>query len=142
MKFKKLAAILIIVILLVLGVFYYISSSKTGRVADIKVYIEAKNDSVEKMNIEASLEKVSKVGVPVGGSMVLPGITLMVKKGMIPISDWYSVGYNGTGIYNLRVALDESFSENQPVIIYVQVVGSRGEKLISGQKELILKENK
>ncbi len=142
MNQKKLIGILIIVILLAIGIFYFIGSSKAGRVAEIKVYIEVKNDSVEITNIEGNLEKVSKIGVPQGGNVVVPGITLMVKKGMIPISDWYSVGYNGPGIYNLRVALDESFSENQPVIVYVQVVGNRGEKLISGQKEIQLKENK
>ncbi len=137
--FVKMVAIIILVIIVLTGIFYIGGSIKSSKVANITIFIESNNESTNITNIEGNLERVPKISLPRGGNLVAPGIAVTIRQNMIPVSDWYSLPLNGTGAYNLKIGLDESFSENKQIAVYVQVVNNRSEKMESAQKELLLK---
>lgn len=138
--FVKIVVGVILIIAVLMGVFYIEGKTKSASVANITIFIEGQDESsIQITDIEGSLEKASKTGMPRGGNLVAPGIAIMARQNMIPISDWYSSPFSGPGTYNLKIGLDESFSENIPTMIYVQAIDSKSQKIISAQKEFLLK---
>lgn len=138
--FVKIVIGIILIIAVLIGVFYIEGKTKSASVANITIFIEGQNESSIKItNIEGSLEKVSKSGMPRGGNLVAPGIAITLRQNMIPISDWYSLPLKGPSTYNLKIGLDESFSENIPTMVYVQAIDNKSQEIIAAQKELLLK---
>lgn len=138
--FVKMIIGIILIIAVLIGVFYIEGKTKSANVANITVFIEGQNESsIQITSIEGSLEKVSRSGMPRGGNLVAPGIAVTLRQNMIPISDWYSLPLKGPGAYNLKIGLDESFSENIPTMIYVQAIDSRSQEITAAQKEFLLK---
>ncbi len=137
--FVKMLAVIILIIIVLTGVFYIGGSIKSAKVANITIFIESNNESINITSIGGSLERAPKISIPRGGNLVAPGIAVTIRQNMIPISDWYSLPLNGTGAYNFKIGIDESFSEDKPIAIYVQAVNNRSEKIESAQKELLLK---
>ncbi len=138
--FVRIVVGIILIIAVLIGVFYIEGKTKSASVANITIFIEGQNESsIQITGIEGNLEKVSKSGMPHGGNLVAPGIAIILRQNMIPISDWYSSPFSGPGTYNIKIGLDESFSENTPTVVYVQAVNNKSEKIESVQKELLLK---
>ncbi|MFZ2411067.1 MAG: hypothetical protein WAW23_05825 [Candidatus Methanoperedens sp.] len=139
--FVKMIVVIILVIAALTGVFYIEGSNKSAKIANINVWVEiaAQNGSVRITNIEGSLEDISKVGLPVGGSLEAPGIAVSINQEKKPVSDWYSLLLmNDSRIYNFRIGLYDAFSEDKNVSVYVQAVDRRNNEIMSAQKELLL----
>jgi len=137
--FTKMIVAIILLIVILTGVFYIEGSKKSGRVADITVFVEIQNESVRITNIEGNLEAISKVGVPAGGRLVAPGVAVLIIQEMKPVSDWYSLTLmNSSRTYNFRIGLYDSFSEDNPVSVYVQAIDRNSRELMSVQKSLLL----
>lgn len=137
----KMIVVIILVIAALTGVFYIEGSKKSAKIANIDVWVEiaAQNGSVRITNIEGNLEDISKVGLPVGGNMEAPGITVSINQENKPVSDWYSsLLMNDTRTYNFRIGLYDTFSEEKPVSVYVQAIDRRSNELMAAQKELLL----
>lgn len=133
--------VIILVIAALIGVFYIESSNKTNKIANINVWVEiaTQNGSVRITNIEGNLEDISRVGLPVGGSLETPGIAVSINQEKKPVSDWYSlILMNDSRIYNFRIGLYDTFSEDKPVYVYVHAIDRRNNELMSAQKELLL----
>lgn len=140
-SYAKMVIGIIIVIAALIGIFYFESSAKSAKVANINVLVEIaiQNGSVRIANIEGNLEEISKVGLPRGGPMEAPGIAVSINQETKPVSDWYSLMLmNDTRTYNFRIGLYDTFSEDKPVTVYVQAIDRRSRELMSAQKELLL----
>ncbi|MFZ3059586.1 MAG: hypothetical protein WA102_07575 [Candidatus Methanoperedens sp.] len=140
-SYAKIVIGIIIVIAALIGVFYFESSAKSAKVANINVLVEiaTQNGSIRITNIEGDLEEISMVGLPRGGLMEAPGIAVSINQEKKPVSDWYSLMLmNDTRTYNFRVGLYDTFSEDKPVFVYVQAIDRRSRELMSAQKELLL----
>lgn len=137
--FLKMIISIVILVVILTSIFYIESSKNSGRVTDINVFIEVDNESVRIKNIEGNLEAVSKVGVPTGGGLEAPGVTVLILQEMRPVSDWYSLTLmNSSRVYNFKIGLYDSFSDDKPVSIYVQAIDRNSKELISVQKRLLL----
>lgn len=140
--FTKMIVAVILLIAVLVGVFYIEGSKKSGRVADISVFIEVQNESVRVANIEGNIEPISKVGVPQGGILEAPGVAVLVLQEMKPVSDWYSLTLmNSSRTYNFRIGLYDSFLDDRPVFVYVQAIDRNSKTLISVQRAILLNQS-
>ncbi len=137
--FVKMVAVVILVTAALIGISYIEGSMKSARVADITVFIDDQNESMNITHLEGSLENVSKTGLPQGGVLTAPGVAVTLRQNMRAVSGWYSFPLNGSGTYTLRIGLYDSFSEDKPTVVYMQAVDSNSQKIISVQRELMLK---
>ncbi len=139
--FVKMLVVIILVIAALIGVFYFESTAKPAKVANINVLVEIapQNGSLRIANIEGNLEDISKIGLPKGGLMEAPGITVSINQETKPVSDWYSLLLmRDSRTYNFRIGLYDTFSEDKPVSVYVQAIDYRSNELMSIQKEFLL----
>ncbi|HID26481.1 MAG TPA: hypothetical protein EYP22_01335 [Methanosarcinales archaeon] len=99
----KSTVIVLVAMLILFASIYLIGKTKTGEVLDVQVIVGGSYSEPVIEDISARLERHSKISVPRGNPLMAPGITVRVIKNNQIISHWTSIGYNGTGKYNIMV---------------------------------------
>ncbi|MFQ6071256.1 MAG: hypothetical protein ACE5KT_00945 [Methanosarcinales archaeon] len=106
-KIPKYILVVLLAMIILFASVFAIGKTRTGEVLDVQVIVGGSYSEPVIEDISARLEPHSKISVPRGNPLMAPGITVRVIKDNQIISHWTSVGYNGTGKYNIRVGFLE-----------------------------------
>lgn len=138
MNLLKSLILIAIVILIMVGIFYFIGKESSGGVMDVSVDVFLDNGgSAHISKVNGTLREVNKISIPKGNEVITPGVTANVIYKQRLIGYWTSVGLNpavplnSTATYNLTVGLLEKPAKGDDVSITVRLVGFRGEELDS-----------
>ena len=135
---SKFIAILTVIILVMVGVFYLLGEEKDASVMDVRVDLYLDNDGfLHIILINGTLRPVNKISMPTGDIVETPGVVANVIYNEDFIGYWTStrinesVPLNSTTTYNLTVGLFENPMRGDNVSISVRLVGFYGEELES-----------
>ncbi|MFA4934834.1 MAG: hypothetical protein WC568_03260 [Candidatus Methanoperedens sp.] len=138
MNLLKSVILIAILILIMVGIFYFIGKESSGSMMDVSVDVFLDNGGFAHIsNINGTLREVNKISIPKGNEIITPGVTANVIYNQFMIGYWTSAGINpavplnSTTTYNLTVGLFENPKRGSDVSITVRLVGFRGEELDS-----------
>ena len=134
----KFVAIIVVIVLVMVGVFYSLGGENDASVMDVRVGVlldGAGNAHITYIN--GSMRDVNKISVPKGGAVDMPGVVANVVYEEDFIGYWTSVKLdpnaplNATTNYNLTIGLFNNPEIGENISISVRLVGYVGEEIDS-----------
>ena len=134
----KFVAIIVVIVLVMVGVFYSLGGENDASVMDVRVGVlldGAGNAHITYIN--GSMRDVNKISVPKGGAVDMPGVVANVVYEEDFIGYWTSVKLdpnaplNSTIPYNLTIGMFKKPESGENVSISVRLVGYIGDELDS-----------
>lgn len=138
MNLLKSVILIAIVILIMVGIFYFIGKESTGGVMDVSVDVFLDNGGYPHISkVSGTLREVNKISIPKGNDVITPGVTANVIYNGRLNGYWTSAGINATvplnstATYNLTVGLLDKPAKGNDVSITVRLFGIKGEEFDS-----------
>ena len=135
---SKFIAILTVIILVMVGVFYSFGAEKDASVMDVTVDVLLDGDGYWHITyVNGTFREANRISIPKGGEIKVPGIIANVIYDGKMIGYWESVSLdptvprNSTKTYNFTVGLFENPLEGENASISVRTIGFVGEELDS-----------
>ena len=135
---SKFIAILTVIVIVMVGIFYVMGEEKNASVMDVTVdvFYDLEGNAYIKY-INGSFREVNKISLPKGGEIDLPGVVANIVYDGDFIGYWTSVKLdpnaplNATTTYNFTVGLFNNPERGEDISISVRLVGYTGEELDS-----------
>ena len=135
---SKFIAILTVIILVMVGVFYLFGEEKDASVMDVTVDVLLDGDGYWHITyINGTFREANRISIPKGGEIKVPGIIANVIYDGEMIGYWKSVSLNQTAprnstkTYNFTVGLFKNPVKGDNATISVRTIGFVGEELES-----------
>jgi hypothetical protein len=137
-SFTRNLLIIGFVILVLLGLFYYLGELKQSSVLHVQVEVKGDLNNATIGDINANLQSVSKISEPKSNLLITPGVTVVVLQDMQMIGEWTSVPYNGSGVYSLAVGLTKNPKPGDTVRVIVRIMNEKSENIDVVSKDITL----
>jgi hypothetical protein len=124
---KTLLVIGLAVLIVTVGLFF-IGQRKDATLLTVHVAINSSTPTPIIDGVSAEITQVNRFNLPERTPLMQPGITVIVIKDRLPISDWVSTGFNGTGgVYELKVGLHQQIKPGDKIRIVARIISEEGE---------------